>query len=294
MILQRTIRQRVHVEGIGLHAGQPARLIFCPAPKNSGIHFIRNDLPGKPALEVSADHVVSTENATTLGNKHFHVATVEHCLSALSVLRIDNLNIQLEGPEIPIIDGSATHYLEALLSAGLIEQNAIRKYACILKPIEYRDGEKLAKVQPYNGLRISCTIEFPHRCIGVQKIDFDINQYSFSKDIAPARTFGFLEDAKKLWARGLALGGSLNNTIVLKENEVMNKEGLRFPDEFVRHKVLDALGDLTTLGMPLLGHLTLHKAGHGVMNKLMKKILNSPEYCRITELSSEDPVTVNF
>lgn len=294
MILQRTIRQQVNVEGIGLHAGQPASLTFCPAPQNTGIHFIRNDLPGKPTLEVSVDHVVSTENATTLGNKHFQVSTVEHCLSALSVLRIDNLNIELQGPEIPIIDGSAVHYLNALLKAGLVEQNAIRKYARILKPIEYEEGEKSAKLQPYNGLRISCTIEFPHKCIGTQKIDFDINQYSFSKDIAPARTFGFLEEAKKLWARGLALGGSLDNTIVLDNNGIMNKEGLRFPDEFVRHKVLDALGDLTTLGLPLLGHLTLHKAGHSIMNKLMKKILNSPQHCSIMELSTEDPVIINF
>lgn len=289
MFLQRTIRQKVQVEGIGLHTGKPASLTFCPAPEDTGIYFIRKDLPGCPALSTRAELVSATTMATTLGGAEFSVATVEHCLSTLSALRIDNLFIELNGPEIPIVDGSAKGFLDAILSVGIVEQEQPRKYAYITQPIYYGTEEKHAYVVPYNGLRITCTIEFPHPSIGRQTFDIDVNEHSFSREIARARTFGFMKDVEALRARGLALGGSLENAIVMDHHEVLNPEGLRFKDEFVRHKVLDALGDLVTLGMPLMGHLVLYKAGHDIMNRLVRRILESPDSYRHIELGADIP-----
>lgn len=292
MFLQRTIRKRVEVEGIGLHTGEPAFLTFCPAPENTGIYFVRSDLPGKPAISTRAEFVRATSLATTLGGEFFSVSTVEHCLSALAAFRIDNLFIELRGPEIPIGDGSASIFLEALLAAGVVEQEQPRKYAYISQPIYFGNDEKHAYVVPYNGLRVTCTIEFPHPKIGRQTMDLDINEHSFSREVARARTFGFMRDVEELRARGLARGGSLENAVVLDSHEVLNPEGLRFSDEFVRHKVLDALGDLVTLGMPLMGHLVLYRAGHDVMNRLVRTILESPDSYRHIELGADLPEDV--
>lgn len=204
----------------------------------------------------------------------------------MAALRIDNLIIELDGPEIPIVDGSANPYLEALLAVGLTDQDEPRKYAYVTKPIYYGDDHKHAFVTPYNGLRITCTIDFAHPSVGKQVMDVDVNVHSFKTQIAGARTFGFLKDVEYLHSKGLALGGSLKNAVVLGDEGILNTEGLRFNDEFVRHKVLDALGDLTTLGFPLLGHVTLFKAGHDVMNRLIQKILESQDACRIMELAA--------
>ena len=287
MFLQRTIARKVRVDGVGLHTGKSAGLTFCPAPAGTGIHFVRRDLPGEPSLKVNVENVVSTNNATTLGNSQFRVAAVEHCLSAMAALRVDNLIIELDGPEIPIVDGSAKPYLEAILKSGLHDQDEPRKYAAIQRPIYYGDDERYAFVTPYSGLRITCTIEFLGTLIGKQSLDVDINLSSFQTGIAPARTFGFMKDVQSLYDRGLALGGSLENAVVVDGEKLLNPEGLRFADEFVRHKILDALGDLTSLGVPLLGHLTLHRAGHDIMNKLIKKILEDSENCKIMELGSQ-------
>lgn len=297
MFLQRTIRKRVEVKGIGLHTGKPATLTFCPAPENTGVFFVRSDLPGRPALAARADHVKATQLATTVGGEAFSVSTVEHCLSTLSAFRIDNLFIELDGPEIPIGDGSAKIFFDAILSAGIVEQEQPRKYAYINQTIYYGDSEKYAYVTPYNGLRITCTIDFPHPRIGKQVMDVDINESSFTREIASARTFGFLHDVEILRSKGLALGGSMDNAIVLDPEEILNPEGLRFPDEFVRHKVLDALGDLVTLGMPLMGHVVLYKAGHDLMNRLVKKIIESTDSYRLIELGSdlpEDPFEAQY
>ena len=289
MFLQRTIRKKVTIEGIGLHTGEPTKLNFCPAPENTGIYFVRVDLPGRPAISAKAQFVTATSYATTLSGEAFSVSTVEHCLSALAAFRIDNLFIELEGLEIPIGDGSARVFLEALLSAGMVEQSQPRKYAYIDQTIHYGDDEKYAYVTPYNGLRVTCTIEFPHPKIGRQVMDLDVNEHSFAREVSRARTFGFLNDVEALRAKGLARGGTLDNAIVLDSEEILNPGGLRYRDEFVRHKVLDALGDLVTLGIPLMGHLVLYKAGHDVMNRLVRKILASPESYRYIELGGELP-----
>ena len=287
MFLQKTIRKRVVVQGVGIHSGDPCSLTFRPAPADTGVYFIRTDLPGNPSLKVSSLNVMATSHQTTIGGPAFSVATIEHCVSALSALRIDNLFIELDGPEIPICDGSAEYFLKALESVGMVEQDQPRKYCYITEPIYYSDGDKHAYVVPYHGLRLSVTIDFPHPSIGKQKIDIDINEESFGRDVAQARTFGFLKDVEALKSRGLARGGSLENCIVLDQQNVVNPEGLRWSDEFVRHKTLDALGDLVTLEMPLMGHVVLYKAGHDVMNKLVRKIIESPNSYRHVELGAD-------
>ena len=287
MFLQKTIRKRAVVNGIGIHSGDPCTLTFRPAPPDTGVYFIRSDLPGSPSLKVSARNVNATSHQTTIGGEKFSVATIEHCVSALSALRIDNIFIELDGPEIPICDGSASAFLNALLDVGIVEQDQPRKYCYITEPIYFSEGEKHAYVVPYHGLRVTVTIDFPHPKIGKQTVDLDVNELSFGRDIANARTFGFLKDVEALQARGLAKGGSLENCIVLDGEAVVNPEGLRWVDEFVRHKALDALGDLVTLEMPLMGHVVLYKAGHDVMNKLVKKIWDSPKSFRHVELGAD-------
>lgn len=287
MFLQRTIRKKTVVHGVGIHSGDPCTLTFRPAPADTGVYFIRADLPGKPSLKVTARNVQATSHQTTIGGDVFSVATIEHCLSALSALRIDNLFIELDGPEIPICDGSARDFLKALLDVGIVEQDQPRKYCYITEPIYFSEGEKHAYVVPYHGLRLTVTIDFPHPKIGKQIIDIDINEQSFARDVAEARTFGFLKDVEVLKARGLAKGGSLDNCVVLDDQSVINPEGLRWDDEFVRHKALDALGDLVTLEMPLMGHVVLYKAGHDIMNKMVRKIWDSPKSYRHVELGAD-------
>jgi len=287
MFFQKTIRKTVEVQGVGIHSGEVCTLRFKPAPPNTGIYFIRTDIPGRPFLKVSALNVQAVYYQTVLGGEHFKVATIEHCVSSTSALRIDNLYIELDGPEIPICDGSAIYFTKALLQAGLIELDEPRKYCYITEPISYTEGEKFAYVLPYHGLRVGVTIDFPHPLIGLQTLDMEITEQSFEREIAPARTFGFLKDVENLKSSGLAKGGSLDNCIVLDDTRILNPEGLRYPNEFVRHKVLDALGDLVTLEMPLMGHLVLHKAGHDIMNKLVKKIVTSPQCYRFVELGAD-------
>lgn len=287
MFLQKTIRKKAVVHGVGIHSGDKCSLTFKPAPVGTGVYFIRSDLPGTPSLKVSADHVEATSYQTTIGGSAFSVATIEHCLSALSALRIDNLFVELDGPEIPICDGSSKNFLEALLAVGMVEQDQPRKYCYVTEPIYLSEGDKHAYVLPYHGLRLTVTIDFPHAAIGKQKLDIDINEQSFSREVAGARTFGFLKDVEALQARGLAKGGSLDNAIVLDDQKIINPNGLRWPDEFVRHKALDALGDLVTLEMPLMGHVILYKAGHDLMNKLVKKIKESKTSYRYVELGAD-------
>jgi len=287
MFFQKTIRKTMEVKGVGIHSGEPCTLRFKPAPSNTGVYFIRTDLPNRPFLKVSALNVQAVHYQTVLGGELFQVATIEHCVSAMSALRIDNVYIELDGPEIPICDGSALYFTQALLNAELVELDEPRKYCYITEPISYTEGDKFAYVLPYHGLRVGVTIDFAHPMIGKQTLDMEITEQSFAREIAPARTFGFLKDVENLKSAGLAKGGSLDNCIVLDDQKVINPDGLRFQNEFVRHKVLDALGDLVTLEMPLMGHLVLHRAGHDIMNKLVKKIVTSPQSYRFVELGAD-------
>ncbi|MCB0379152.1 MAG: UDP-3-O-acyl-N-acetylglucosamine deacetylase [Bdellovibrionales bacterium] len=294
MFLQKTLRGKAVISGIGLHSGIETTLSFCPAPANTGIHLVRTDLEGCPSVPVHAKNVKATSLATSLGCDRFVVSTVEHCLSTLAAFRIDNVYLELKGSEIPIGDGSAKVFLDEIRKVGTIEQNEPRKYIYITKPIYCGTEEKHAYVVPYNGLRLSCTIDFPHRMIGQQFIDVDINEQSFAKELAPARTFGFLKDVEKMREMGLSMGGSLDNAIVLDDNKILNEGGLRFENEFVRHKALDALGDLVTLGRPLMGHVVLYKAGHDLLNQLVQKILASPDCHSELELAAGLPQLEEF
>ena len=286
-MLQRTIGEKVKIEGIGLHTGQHSEVSFYPATQNTGLKFRRIDKNRSGAYEsVQVQLVFNTHRATSLGKEN-EVSTVEHCLASIAALGIDNLYIDINGPEMPILDGSSIGFFNLLKSAGIVNQQQLKKFIYVTQPVAFVQGDKKASLIPYNGLRITITIDFPHPCIGQQSIDLDIHENSFLKKIASARTFGFLRDVEHLRSRGLIQGGSLDNAIVLDETKILNKGKLNFKDEFVRHKCLDALGDLTTLGMPILGHLILYKSGHGVLNGLVNKLLASKENFRYVELTGQ-------
>ena len=273
MVRQRTIVDAVTVTGVGVHSGEQATLHIKPAPADSGIRFVRTDLPGMPGIVTSPDAVYSTAHqATVLGGDGFTIATTEHCLAALAGFEIDNAIVEVDGGELPIGDGSAQIYIEALERAGSEEQGAAREFMVITEKVVYGDEETFAAIAPYEGLRISCSIAFSHRRIGDQSLTLDVNPQSFRREIGSARTFGFLKDREQAKAMGIGLGASLDNTVVLDDAGVLNVGGLRFPDEFVRHKMLDALGDLAVLGSPVRGHLEARRSGHEVMQGLVKKI----------------------
>lgn len=285
MVYQKTIQKTVCVEGIGLHTGMPTSITFKPAPENTGIYIIRKDIPGLPALKAQSRNVRATQMATVLGSEHFMVSTVEHCMAAVSALQIDNLYIELSGPELPIGDGSADCFFKALQSAGIIEIQALRNYIYVTQPIYFSQGDKYAYVLPHNSFKLTCTIEFSHPKIGKQKIELEVNSHTFSKELSRARTFGFMKDVEALKVKGLALGGSLENAVVLDDSDVLNPDGLRYPDEFVRHKAMDAIGDMLMLGYPLIGHVVLHKAGHDVMHGFVEKVMAATDSYRIIELA---------
>ncbi len=294
MYLQKTLKNKAIIKGVGLHKGIETSLSFCPAPANAGIHLVRTDLEGCPSVPIHVDHVKATSLATTLGTDRFMVSTVEHCLSTLAAFRIDNVYLELKGSEIPIGDGSAKVFMDEIRKVGTIEQSEPRKYVYITKPIYCGTEEKHAYVVPYNGLRVSCTIDFDHKMIGQQFVDVDINEHTFAKELAPARTFGFVKDIEKMREMGLAMGASLENAIAVDETTIVNPEGLRYENEFVRHKAMDALGDLMTLGRPLMGHVVLYKAGHDLLNQLVKKILDTPDSYQELELGGGLPEFESF
>ncbi len=294
MFLQKTLKNKAVIKGVGLHKGIETSLSFCPAPVNAGIHLVRTDLEGCPSVPIHVDHVKATSLATTIGTDRFAVSTVEHCLSTLAAFRIDNVYLELKGSEIPIGDGSAKIFMDEIGKVGTIEQSEPRKYIYITKPIYCGTEEKHAYVVPYNGLRLSCTIDFETKAIGQQFIDIDVNEQTFASELAPARTFGFVKDIEKMREMGLAMGASLENAIGIDGDEIVNPEGLRYENEFVRHKAMDALGDLMTLGRPLMGHVVLFKAGHDLLNQLVRKILDSPECYQELELGAGVPAHETF
>ena len=268
---QTTIMQRVHCTGVGLHKGKKVKLTMRPAAEDTGIVFHVATAFGKRDIRPGADSVVDTGLATTLGKDGATVSTVEHLLAALRGLQIDNLHIDVEGDEIPILDGSAAPFVMLLSEAGIRAQIAPRKVLRIKKETRFcRDG-KLIKAEPYNGFFVDCTVDFPHPAIGMQRMSLDVTPRSFSQ-VAKARTFGFLRDVEMLKSRGLALGGSLDNAVVLDERGVVNEGGLRYPDEFVRHKLLDFIGDMAMLPLPLQGKFTIERSGHAFNNEFLRHV----------------------
>ena len=280
MSQQKTLLSSVSRNGVGIHSGRAVSIRLKPAPADSGIRFVRTDLPGTPSISVAADAIRKTVRATVLGDGDITVATTEHCLAALAGLGIDNAVVEVDGEELPIGDGSSQMYMGALREAGGVDQEAPRRYLVITEEVRHGDDSRYASIAPYDGLCISSFIEYPHPAIGRQALTLDIDEQSFAREIGPARTFGFLKDRERLRANGIGLGASLDNTIGLDDAGVVNEGGLRYPDEFVRHKMLDGLGDLAVLGKPVRGHLVLHRSGHVVMQGLVQQIAARPECYR--------------
>ncbi|MBI5634210.1 MAG: UDP-3-O-acyl-N-acetylglucosamine deacetylase [Nitrospirae bacterium] len=288
MRAQRTIKNKVSFEGIGLHTGQKSHVTLQPASRDAGITFIRTDKPAVIKAHVRA--VIDTAFATTLGSNGVKIKTVEHILAALAGLGIDNLIIEVDGPEIPILDGSSTELISVILKAGIAKQGKKRPYLRINKPFIFEDGHAHIAVFPYCGSKITHSIFFHHDGIGEQRISIDITEESFVTEIAPARTFGFLKDIEYLRSRGLAKGGSLDNAVVMGEDGVINASGLRFKDEFVRHKVLDSIGDFSLIGFPIYGHIVASKSGHSSNIKFLRKLMSAPETWNIIVEEQPSPV----
>ncbi|HEX2565938.1 MAG TPA: UDP-3-O-acyl-N-acetylglucosamine deacetylase [Burkholderiales bacterium] len=279
MLRQRTLKTLIRASGVGLHTGQKVRLALRPAPVDTGIVFRRVDLPVPLEIPARAELVGEARLASTLVKGDAKIHTVEHLMSALSGLGIDNAYVDLDAPEVPIMDGSAAPFALLLQQAGIVEQSAAKKFARIKRRVEVLDGDKWARLEPYDGYRLSFSIEFRHPVIerSTQAVTVDFAETSYLKEIARARTFGFMHDVEDLRESGLALGGGLDNAVVLDEYRVLNAEGLRFADEFIRHKLLDAIGDLYLLGKPLLGAFSAHKSGHALNNRLLRALLAQPD-----------------
>jgi len=272
---QVTIRREVRVEGIGLHSGKPAAVTLKPALPNTGILFVRKDLARPVAIPATFEFVTQTKLATTLGRDEVTISTVEHLLSAFRLMGVDNAFVEVEGPEVPIMDGSAEPFCEAILAAGFFDQSVARKVAMIKKRIEVRKGDKIALIEPSRELKIDARIEWAHPSIGTQELSYTLGK-SHYRELSRARTFGFMKDVEALKRMGLIQGGSHANAIVLDETRVLNPEGLRYDDEFVRHKVLDAIGDFALAPLPIVGNVTLVKAGHEIHSELVQSIFSNP------------------
>ncbi|OEU62862.1 MAG: UDP-3-O-[3-hydroxymyristoyl] N-acetylglucosamine deacetylase [Desulfuromonadales bacterium C00003094] len=284
MIYQTTLQQPVKISGIGLHSGQKITMSLRPAEANTGVIFYRSEGDRTVAIKACSANVVDTRMATVIGKGGLSVSTIEHLMAALSACGIDNLHIDIDGPEVPIMDGSAAPFIALLQDCGTRQLSANRKYLAIRKPITVVDGEKRVTLIPSRFFRISYDIAFDHPCISLQHRTVKVSESLFAKDLAPARTFGFLHEVEYLKANGLARGGSLENAVVIGEDSILNPEGLRFNDEFVRHKILDAIGDFSLVGYPILGHIKAYKAGHDINHQTVEKILDSPDCWQLVEL----------
>jgi UDP-3-O-[3-hydroxymyristoyl] N-acetylglucosamine deacetylase len=296
MLKQRTLRKTIATKGVGLHTGARVELALHPAPADSGIVFRRTDLPQPVDIPALAVNVGDTRLSSTLKQDLVSVSTVEHLMSALCGLGIDNLRVDIAGPEVPIMDGSAGPFVYLLQSAGIVEQNAPKKFLRVTSAVEVRDGDKWARFTPFHGFRLDFTIDFPHPVFGSENrhVVIDFADHSYVKEVARARTFGFMQDVEAMREAGLALGGSLQNAIVLDETRVLNSEGLRYENEFVKHKVLDAIGDLYLLGRPLIGEYSAYKSGHALNNLLARALVARPDAFEVVTFGVEADAPVAF
>jgi UDP-3-O-[3-hydroxymyristoyl] N-acetylglucosamine deacetylase len=283
MLAQRTLKTLTQAVGVGLHSGQRVELTLRPAAPNTGIVFRRVDLPEPVDIPVRAESVTDTRLASTVSVGQAKVFTVEHLMSACAGLGIDNLYVDITAEEVPILDGSASSFVFLLQSAGIVEQNAPKRFLRVLKTVEVSEGEgsniKWAKLEPYHGYKLSFEIDFRHPAVDStgQQVVFDMSEGVYARDIARARTFGFTKDVEMMRANGLALGGGLDNAIVMDDYKVLNADGLRYDDEFVKHKILDAMGDLYIVGKPLLAAYSAFRSGHAMNNLLLRELLSQPD-----------------
>lgn len=300
MLKQRTIKQQVRTIGVGLHSGTKVELILRPAAIDTGIVFRRIDLDPIVEFPASAMAVGDTRMASVLIKDGARVSTVEHLMSAAAGLGVDNMYIDVNAEEIPIMDGSASSFVYLLQQAGVEEQQAPKKFIKVIKPVEVRhgkgDAEKWARLSPYDGFKLDFFIEFNHPAVDgtMQRASVDFGDVSYVHDVARARTFGFMQDVESLRGMGLARGGSLENAIVMDEYRILNADGLRYEDEFVRHKILDAIGDLYLVGHPLLAYYTAHKSGHALNNQLLLALLEQPESYEIVSFDTNEAAPQSY
>ncbi|UST54640.1 UDP-3-O-acyl-N-acetylglucosamine deacetylase [Comamonadaceae bacterium OTU4NAUVB1] len=293
MLQQRTIKTITRAVGVGLHSGQRVELTLRPSAPDTGIVFRRVDLPEPVDIPMTAEAVTDTRLASTVSRGGAKVQTIEHLMSACAGLGIDNLVIDITADEVPILDGSASSFVFLLQSAGIERQQAPRRFIKVLEPVEVREGQdanaKWARLEPHHGFKLSFEIDFDHRVVDStgQRFEFDLGLGSYSRDIARARTFGFTKEVEYMRSRGLALGGGLDNAIVMDDTKVLNAGGLRYDDEFVKHKILDAMGDLYVVGRPLLASYSAFRSGHALNNKLLRELLAHPDAYEIVTFDDE-------
>ena len=295
---QQTLRSAIGCVGVGLHSGARVGLTLHPAEADSGIHFIRKDRAGETPVKALFDRVCDTTMCTTIGRAgEVVIGTIEHLMAAFAAMEIDNVTVEVDGPEIPIMDGSAQPFVFLIECAGIVRQDRPRRWIEVLKPVTVKAHGKRARLEPIETVagaelfRIDSKIEFDHPLIKSQSLTFALTRERFRNEVSGARTFGFAERVEELWSRGLALGGSLKNAVVVSHDRILNEEGLRFDDEFVRHKVLDCIGDLYLAGGPIVGHFVGDCAGHTMHNKLLRALFADPSAWRLTDdPMAEDPV----
>ena len=290
MIKQRTLKSKIRAVGVGLHSGEKVTLVLRPAAVDTGIVFTRSDLDPPAHERAQAASVVDTRLSTCIRVGAARISTIEHLMSAFAGLGIDNAHVDVSGPEVPILDGSAGPFVFLIQSAGIEEQKAPKRFIRIVRPVEVRDGDKWARFDPYHGFRISFTIEYRHPVFasGQQSVCVDFAHTSYIEEVSRARTYGFMQDVETMRSQGLGLGGSLDNAIVMDEHRVLNNDGLRYDNEFVKHKVLDAIGDLYLLGHPVIGAYSAHKSGHAVNNLLLRQLLAEPAACEVASFARGD------
>jgi UDP-3-O-[3-hydroxymyristoyl] N-acetylglucosamine deacetylase len=296
MIRQRTLKNVIKATGVGLHTGQKVFLTLRPAPPNTGVVFRRVDLPEPVEIEARPQNVGDTTLSTTLVKGDVRISTVEHLLSALAGLGIDNVYVDVSAAEVPIMDGSAGPFVFLIQSAGVEEQNAPKRFIRIKKALRVEEGDKWACFEPYDGFKVTFTIDFDHPVFKAenQTASVDFSSTSFVKEVSRARTFGFMRDIEALRQRRLALGGSMDNAIVVDNHGVLNEDGLRYADEFVKHKILDAIGDLYLLGHSLIGSFTGYKSGHGLNNQLLRDLLRQTDAWESVVFNEEDVLPIYF
>lgn len=296
MIRQRTLKNAIRATGVGLHTGQKIYLTLLPAPIDSGIVFRRVDLDPVVEIEAKAENVGETTLSTTLVKGDVKVSTVEHLLSAMAGLGIDNAIVEVSAAEVPIMDGSAGPFVFLIQSAGIQEQAAPKKFIRIKKPVTVQDGDKIASFLPFEGFKVSFSIEFDHPVFNGRTLStaVDFSSTSFVKEVSRARTFGFMHEIEYLRSKGLAKGGSVDNAIVVDDYRILNEDGLRYEDEFVKHKVLDAIGDLYLLGNSLIGEFRAHKSGHALNNKSLRQLISQRDAWEVVIFDDESSAPISY
>ncbi len=286
--LQRTIKDEVGCTGIGIHSGKKVRIIIRPAPSDSGIRFVRADLDGRPMVKACFENIIHTPLAVTIRSSGCSVATIEHLMAAFFGLGIDNAVVEIDGPEVPTMDGSAAPFVFLIKYGGIQEQKSPKKFILIKKLFKIKDEDRSVSVYPSKELKISYMIHFEHPLLRNQEYELSFSGKDFNREISSARTFGFLKDVELLKENGFAKGGSLDNAIVIDDFKILNEDGLRFEDEFIRHKILDFIGDLSIVGCPVIGHFVVKNSGHSLNQQMLKRLLESKKHWKMVSFNTPD------